>query len=271
LSSSALPAWSEAFTDVPRAPTLDGIDITADWAYGDRRGSGVRVAVIDSGVDVTHPWVGGLAGAVVVEPDPDGEPPDVRYIAGPHDDLYGHGTACAAIIRRIAPDVELWSVRVLGERLTGKAWVFAAGIEWCLEHGVRVLNLSLSTSNDDYFETFHDLVDRCAYEGVVIVSAMANEAKATYPSEFAGVLSVAATEGEDVERILRNPRPPAEWGAPGIDVEVAWLSGATMTVTGNSFATPVIAGHVARILAAHPELTVWQVRTVLAALAANAG
>ena len=271
MSSSAVPAWAEAFLDVPRAPTLDGIDITPEWAYGDRRGRGVRVAVIDSGIEAGHPQVGGVAGAVVVEPDPDGEPPDVRCIEGPHEDLYGHGTACAGIIRRVAPDAELWSVRVLGERLTGKAWVFAAGLEWCLEHGVRVLNLSLSTSNDDYFETFHDLVDRCAYEGVVLVSAMANERKATYPSEFAGVLSVAATDGADVEQIFRNPKPPAEWGAPGIDVEVAWLGGGTMTVTGNSFAAPVIAGHVARILATHPELTVWQVRTVLAALAANAG
>jgi subtilisin len=271
LTNSALPAWADAFTDVPRAPTLDGIDITPDWAYGDRRGAGVRVAVIDSGVDASHPWVGGLAGAVVIEPDPDGEPPDVRYVEGPHDDLYGHGTACAAIIRHLAPDVELWSVRVLGERLTGKAWVFAAGVEWCLEHGMRVLNLSLSTSNDDYAETFHRLVDRCAHENVLLVSAMANEHKATYPSEFAGVLSVAATEGPDLEQILRNPKPPAEWGAPAIDVEVAWLGGVTMTVTGNSFAAPVVAGHVARILAAHPELSTWQVRTVLAALAANAG
>ena len=270
MSTGARPAWADAFTNVPRAPGLGDIGITSEWAYGDRRGAGVKVAVIDSGVDGTHPWVGGLDGAVVVEPDPEGEPPDVRYVEGPHDDLYGHGTACAAIIRRIAPEVELWSVRVLGERLTGKAWVFAAGLEWCLEHGVRVLNLSLSTSNDDYFDTFHELVDRCAYEGVVLVSAMANERKATYPSEFAGVFSVAATEGTDVERILRNPNPPAEWGAPGIDVEVAWLEGGTMTVTGNSFGAPVVAGHVARILGAHPNLSVWQVRTVLAELAANA-
>jgi len=269
VSRGARPAWAEAFTDVLPAPGLPGIGITPAWAYGDGRGTGVRVAVIDSGVDASHPWVGGLAGAVVVEPDPDGD--DARYVEGPHDDLYGHGTACAAIIRRLAPDVELISVRVLGERLTGKAWVFAAGLEWCLDHGVRVLNLSLSTSNDDYFDTFHELVDRCAYEGVVLVSAMANERKATYPSEFAGVFSVAATDDTDMERILRNPNPPAEWGAPGIDVEVAWLDGGTMTVTGNSFAAPVVAGHVARILGAHPELTVWQVRTVLAELAANAG
>ena len=270
MTGTTLPAWGEAFADPPGAPTLGGIEISPDWAYGDRRGRGVRVAVIDSGIDGAHPLVGGLAGSVIVEPDPDGEPPDVRHIEGPHDDLYGHGTACGAIIRSVAPDVELWSVRVLGERLTGKAWVFGAGIEWCLEHDIRVVNLSLSTSNDDWAEMFHDLVDRCVHAGVVLVSAMANEYKPTYPSEFSGVLSVAATAGLDTEVLLRNPQPPAEWGAPGVDVEVAWLDGSTITVTGNSFAAPVVAGHVARILGAHPDLSVWQVKTVLAALAANA-
>lgn len=270
MSASSLPAWSEAFTPELRAPTLDGVEITADWAYGDRSGIGVRVAVIDSGVDASHPVVAGLAGAVAVEPDPEGEPPDVRTVEGDHDDLYGHGTACAGIIRALAPAVELWSVRVLGERLTGKAWVFAGGLEWCLANGIRVVNLSLSTANAAFAETFHELVDRCAHAGVVLVSAMANEPRATYPSQFAGVLSVAATTGRDREQVVRNPNPPAEWGAPGVDVEVAWLGGTTATVTGNSFAAPVVAGHVARILGAHPELTVWQVKTVLAALATNA-
>lgn len=268
--STTLPAWADGFTAGLPAPSLDGVDITPSWAYGDRSGAGVRVAVIDSGIDGSHPRVGGVAGAVAVEPDPDGEPPDVRVVDGPHQDLYGHGTACAAIIRAVAPAAELWSVRVLGERLSGKAWVFAAGLEWCLDNGIQVVNLSLSTSNDDYAETFHELVDRCAHAGVVLVSAMANERKTTYPSQFAGVLSVAATEGDDLERFVRNPRPPAEWGAPGVDVDVAWLGGGSATVTGNSFAAPVVAGHVARILGAHPHLTVWQVKTVLAALAANA-
>jgi subtilisin family serine protease len=191
-------------------------------------------------------------------------------VAGPHGDLYGHGTACAGIIRSLAPGVELWSVRVLGERLTGKGWVFAAGLEWCIENGMDVVNLSLSTSSDDYFGVFHELVDQAVHAGIALVSAMANERKATYPSEFSGVLSVATVEEKDPERFWRNPGPPAEWGAAGVDVEVAWLGGATMEVTGNSFAAPVIAGHAARVLGAHPGLAPWQVKSVLAALAENA-
>ena len=99
---------------------------------------------------------------------------------------------------------------------------------------------------------------------------MANEKKATYPSEFSGVLSVAAVEDKDPERFWRNPGPPAEWGAAGIDVEVAWLGGATVEVTGNSFAAPVMAGHAARVLGAHQGLSPWQVKSVLAELAENA-
>jgi subtilisin len=66
-----------------------------------------------------------------------------------------------------------------------------------------------------------------------------------------------------------SPAAPAEWGAAGIDVEVAWKGGGTLTATGNSFAAPVVAGHLARIVAAHPGITPWQARTVLASLATN--
>ena len=80
----------------------------------------MRVAVIDSGVDADHPSVRGVDGHVIVEYDPDAEG-SVRLVDGVHGDLYGHGNACAAIIRALAPEIELYSVRVLGERLTGKA------------------------------------------------------------------------------------------------------------------------------------------------------
>ena len=59
-------------------------------------------------------------------------------------------------------------------------------------------------------------------------------------------------------------------GRSGIDVEVAWTGGGTITATGNSFAAPVVAGHLARIVGAHPGITPWQARTVLAAVADNA-
>jgi subtilisin family serine protease len=147
--------------------------------------------------------------------------------------------------------------------------VFARGLEWCIDNDMHVVNLSLSTTNDDWYAGFHELCDEAAHAGIVLVAALSNIRKASYPAQFSSVLSVAATAGGDQETFVCNPSPPAEWGAAGIAVEVPWLEGRSIVSTGNSFATPVIAGHVARILGAHPGLMPWQVRTVLAALAAN--
>ena len=266
------PAWSEAFLDGDVAPApplvLPGV-VTTDWAYGDGRGRGVRVAVVDSGIEADHPAVGGLAGAVEVLVDRD-DGDAVTVVEGAHDDLYGHGTACAGLVRAVAADVELISVRVLGAGLRGSADAFAGAVEWCIDHGVQVVNLSLSTSNVDYLPRFWALVDRAAFAGVVLVSAMSNERKRTIPSELAGVFSVAAGPGRDLEAVWCNPHGPAEWGAAGIDLEVAWKDGGWVVASGNSFSAAVVTGHLARVLAAHPGLSPWQARTVLAAVAVNA-
>ena len=106
-------------------PRID-LPIDQDWAWGGATGAGITVAVVDSGVDAAHPAVGAVQRAIALRWDP--ETSQVLTTEGPHDDLFGHGTACAGIIRRAAPDAALWSVRVLGSRLTGKGLVFAAGL-----------------------------------------------------------------------------------------------------------------------------------------------
>jgi subtilisin family serine protease len=266
-----LPAWSEPFhrDQLPAAPPLDlSATITPSWAYGDGSGAGVRVAVVDSGVDADHPLVRGVSRAIEVQRDRTSED-GVRFVEGPHDDLYGHGTACAGIIRELAPAAELVSVRVLGSNLKGSGVLFAHGLDWCIENGVHVVSLSLSTGNEALAQTFWDLVDRATYRRVILVSALNNERKRSIPSEYAGVFSVACAPGRDRERFWYNPDAPAEWGASGIDVEVGWSGGGTITASGNSFAAPVIAGHLARIIGAHPGIAPWQARTILAALAEN--
>ena len=267
-----LPAWSEPFhSDQLGSARQLGFPcpITREWAYGDGSGAGVRVAVIDSGIEATHPAIGNVHTAIVVERDPSTED-GVRFVEGPHDDLYGHGTACGGIIRSLVPEIELISLRVLGTNLKGSAFTFAHGLDWCIEHDVQVASLSLSTGNDDYAETFWDLVDQASYRGLLLVAALNNEPKRSIPSEFAGVFSVACAPGTDRERFVFNPNGPAEWGTAGIDVDVPWSGGGSVNATGNSFAAPVIAGHLARIVGAHPGITPWQARSILAALADNA-
>jgi subtilisin len=229
----------------------------------------VDVAVIDSGIDASHRFVGHVESAVALTYDSSLED-RVRKVEGPHEDLFGHGTACAGIIRVAAPDCRLHSIRVLGERLTGKGVVFAAGLEWAIEHGHQVVNMSLSTGREDYFAVFHELADEAYFKGVMLVCAVNNVAGASYPSEYASVFSVAAHDAKDPFGFDFNPSPPAEFGAPGIDIEVAWSGGSTIVTTGNSFAAPHIAGLIARILSKHRGLTPFQMKTVLHAIADNA-
>ena len=267
---TSLPAWSEAFTGEslrPVHPLRLAEPVSRALAWGSGTGAGVKVAVVDSGVDAGHPRVGGLVGGVAIEPAEDGEP---KLTDGVHPDLYGHGTACAGIIRGLAPACELYSVRVLGATLRGRSSVFAAGLEWALEHGMDVVNLSLSTKNPANLAYYYELVDRAVFADVMLVSAVNNVRAPSYPSLFSGVFSVAAGPGQDPERFLANPAPPAEFGAPGIDVEVAWADGGTLVATGNSFAAPHIAGILARIVGQHPGITVAEAKMLLRALADNA-
>ena len=243
--------------------------VTPEWAWGGSTGAGVKVAVVDSGVDPSHPLVGHVAGGIGIEHAPD-EPGQVRFTAD-HEDLCGHGTACASVIRELAPEAEIHSVRVLGAQMTGRGVVFAAGIRWAIDHGMHVVNLSLSTGKKEFFGTFHELADAAYFRNVMLVSAANNAPMPSYPSLYSSVLSVAATDGQDRERFSYNPDPPVEFGAPGIDVPVGWLGGETITATGNSFAAPCIAGLTARILGKHPGLAPFQVKTILRELADNVG
>ena len=226
------------------------------------------MAVVDSGIDAAHPEVGAVDRGIALAWDP--ETDEVAGTEGPHDDLFGHGTACAGIIRRTAPDATLWSVRVLGSRLTGQGVVFAEGLRWAIREGARVVNLSLSTGREDYFGLFHEIADQAAFAGVVLVCATNNVPAPTFPSQFSSVISVAAHDGRDPFALDANPAPPTDFGAPGIDVRVPWLSGSTVVTTGNSFAAPHVTGLVARMLSKHPHLTPYEVKTVLRAVASNA-
>lgn len=266
------PAYSWQF-DPAVLPRVAGLPLAGaidrEWAWGGSSGSGVRVAVVDSGIESGHPAVGTVDGATSLTYD-EAAPDHVRIDDGPHGDLFGHGTACAGLIRAVAPDCRLYSVRVLGERLTGRGAVFAAGLRWAVQAGMQVVNVSLSTHRDAYLPALHEIADNAYFNRTMLVCAVNNVPAASYPSQFAAVLSVAAHQRHDPFGFDYNPSPPVEFGAPGIDVEVAWRGGGTMTVTGNSFAAAHITGLVARMLGKHPGLTPFQVKTVLHAVADNA-
>jgi subtilisin family serine protease len=268
-----LPAWSEPFVgergrSISHRPPFGQLD--RDWAWGGSDGSGVTVAIIDSGVEGDHPAVGGrLVRSVRVELDESGQP---VVLDDPESvDVVGHGTACAGIIHSLAPGADLVSIRVLGPDNRGKGIVFAAGLDWAIEQGATVVNLSLSSKSDALYGTFHELADRAYFANVLLVSAANNFPGASYPSLFAAVLSVAAHDLPDPGVIYYNPDPPVEFGAYGVDVDVAWKGGTRMLATGNSFAAPHIAGYAALIRSKHPDASPFEVKTILAAIADSAG
>jgi subtilisin len=265
------PAWSSAFTPdavQPLARVLPLDTITPEQAWGDGSGRGVKVAVIDSGIDASHPAVGdAVRGYVTVHEGTDGP----RFELEPHADAFGHGTACAGIIRSIAPECELYSVKVLGSGLSGRGNVFAAGLQWAIQNGMQVCNLSLGTTRKEFFGLLHELADMAFFRRVVLVTAANNLPIPSFPSLYASVISVASHDVPDPYRFYYNPAPPVEFGAPGVNVRVAWLAGGWITATGNSFAAPHITGLVAKILGQHPGLSLFQVKTILRALASNMG
>jgi subtilisin family serine protease len=267
VTEEPLPAWSEPFTGedlshLARRSQVAGIDRA--WAFAGAAGRGVTVAIIDSGLERDHPaLLGRVVESVTVELV-DGEPNVVRDEAG---DLFGHGTACGGIVLGFAPDVELVSIRVLGADLRGKGAAFLAGLEWAIERGVDVANLSLSSKSEQLFPAFHEVVDAAYFARVALVSAANNMRGASYPSLFSSVLSVAAHAVPDPWRWYYNPSPPVEFGAWGVDVPIAWKDGGSTVATGNSFAAPHIAGLVARLCSKHPGLTPFEIKAVLAATA----
>ena len=270
MTSSELPAWSEPFTnrrrELRRRLRVKGV--TREWAWGGASGAGVRVGIIDSGLENAHPRLRGrVVQNVTVEMTDDGP----TVVPDEHVDMFGHGTACGDIILSLAPEVELVSIRVLGADLRGKGTAFAAGLEWAIEQDIQVLNLSLSSKSESLYPVFHDLADRAYFASIALVSAANNVPAPSYPSLFSSVFSVAAHAEPDPWRIYYNPAPPVEFGAWGVDVPIAWKDGGSTVATGNSFAAPHVAGLVALILSKHPGLTPFEVKTILASVADNPG
>jgi subtilisin len=261
-----VPAWSvvgDAAASIERVPILPS-QISREWAFGSATGSGVRVAVVDSGIEPGHPAVGDVQQAVAVAEDGEGIEDDRE------GDQCGHGTACASIIRAIAPDCELISVRVLGAGYTGSGPALLRGLRWAVDEGCDVINMSLSTTKSKFVETLHELADRAYFQRSMIVASAHNMPVESYPWRFSSVISVGSHDRTDPLTYFVNPSPPVEFFARGMDVDVAWLGGDTITATGNSFAAPHLSGVCALIRSAHRMLTPVQMKTVLAQTATNA-
>jgi subtilisin len=266
----SLPAWSLPAGEARRIEI--GVEwperVTRDWAFGDATGEGVRVCILDSGVERGHPLVGELEGSVAVTKTADG---GIEVNDDAEGDLCGHGTACAGIVRSLAPKASLYSVRVLGAGFKGSGPVLLGGLRWAIEQGFDVINMSLSTTKRQFAELLHELADSAYFRRTVLIASAHNMPVESYPWRFSSVISVGSHEEPDALTFFYNPAPPVEFFARGVGVEIAWVGGGTIRSSGNSFATPHIAGICSLILSKHPELTPFQLKNVLYLTANNVG
>jgi subtilisin family serine protease len=224
-------------------------------------GRGLRIAVIDSGVNPGHPHISGVAGGVsIVGPD---EIEEDSFL-----DVLGHGTAVMAAIQERAPEAEYFAVKLFHKSLRTSTPALLAAIEWAIAKGVDAVNLSLGTLNFEYEGRFRTLVENAAARGTILVSAREAGDKICLPGCLPGVIGVKVDwdcprtryrfQDEEGGRVYYASGYPRS--LPGMPRE--------RNLHGISFAVANMTGFVLRARESHP---MDDIQAVLAAEAAVIG
>jgi subtilisin family serine protease len=232
------------------------------------RGKGIRIAVLDSGVEWDHADLQGIriADDIVIEED-DGV---LVTKPGKRIDLFGHGTAVASIIHEVAPEAEIGSIRVLDARNQSQSEMICFGARVAMERGYHILNCSFGARLKAHILMFKDWVDDAYLAGIHVVAACNNDdfRKAEWPGDFSSVLTVNMLATPEREMIFRNPPGTlVEFAALGVNVAVPWKGGLRREATGSSFAAPRAAGLLARTLSLFPKLSPLQAKCLLQEIA----
>jgi subtilisin family serine protease len=227
-------------------------------AHALSQGVGVKVAVLDTGVDRTHPALRGrLKGGYDYVSD-DADPTDVATGSdangnGLVDDAYGHGTFVAGLLALVAPDARIMPYRVLNSDGVGNVFVVAQAILDAADAGAKVVNISFGTDQAVESRTLTEAIATVQARGVVVVAAAGNNGSTdqNFPAADTGVLSVSATDGASLSP-WANRGGWVKVAAPGDDVVGPVPGGAYAQWSGTSMATPVVAGQIALVRALHP-------------------
>lgn len=217
-------------------------------------GAGIRIAVLDSGIDYNHPdlkdnYKGGYNFAYG-----NSDPFDdslMSYIPS------GHGTHVAGIIAArnngtgvvgVAPEASLYALKVLDAGLNGDVSNIIAAIEWAIANNIQIINMSIGSSI--FSQALKDACDKAAQAGIILVAAAGNynNPYIEYPAAFGSVIAVTATAADDT-RPLFSYGPEMELAAPGVNIKSTIPGGGYKLMTGTSQASPHVAGAAAVLLA----------------------
>ncbi len=226
-------------------------------------GRGVKIAVIDSGIELSHPALrhARLVDDIAFELSASGI---VTRAPGWGIDKFGHGTAVAAIIQRIAPEAQLGSFRVMDHRLASKFQIIKEAARLAIDLGYHILNCSFGSRADiQKIEHFKPWIDAAYRHGVHIVSACNNDnfRVAEWPGHFPTVITVNMAKIPSDVLLFRwdvlggnFSRHLVEFAACGVDIAVPWKDGGVRNETGSSFAAPHVSGLLGRLLSRYPKL-----------------
>jgi PKD repeat protein len=247
-----------------------GVDrIDAEIVHSYNEGTGVNVAIIDTGIDYNHPDLDDNYKGGYDFVNDDGDPMDDR----------GHGTHCAGIVAAeynsigvlgVAPQAYLYAVKVLDD--TGSGWVsdIIAGIDWSVNNGVQIISMSLGS---DYPSTsLKDACDAAYNSGLLLVAAAGNDYyrrgkteinTVDYPARYDSVIAVGATDNTNKKASWSSTGSALELAAPGVSITSTYWDDTYATASGTSMACPHVVGTAALVWAGEPTLTNVQVRNRL--------
>ncbi len=210
----------------------------------DATGAGVRVAVVDSGLDAGWPAAEARLGIDLSDAPKGGN-------AATHDHL-GHGTACASILWSLAPGVEVYPVRIFHRRLESRISVLVRAIEWAVERRMQVVNLSLGTVEKKGFERLYRACEAARRQGLILVAAVEAKSGVSYPAVFDNAIGVAGGYFPNGHDFAYRPDDAVEAVAQG-RCRVRTVGGRYRWVDATSFAAPHLSGIVALLLERHPD------------------
>jgi subtilisin len=211
------------------------------------KGSGIKVAILDTGIDNRHPDIS------------NNFTNGVNFTTNnlnDHMDRQGHGTHVAGIIAGtnndfgivgVAPEAELYSVKVLGDDGSGSIEGIVKGIDWAISQEMDIISMSLGTSVDPG-SYFHNAIKRARAAGIVIVAASGNENTSIgWPAAYDEVIAVGAVNQAMSRAMFSNFGDELDIAAPGVNILSTYLNDSYAKLSGTSMATPIVAGVVALI------------------------
>ena len=237
--------------------------VQAPAAWKATRGAGVKLVVIDTGIDRTHPDlapnVKGGWNAITKGDD--------------FTDDNGHGSHCSGTIAAVdddmgvvgvAPKVDLYGVKVLDAEGSGTFDDVIAGMQWAVDNKMEIASMSLGASQGN--EALSDMVAAMEKAGVILIAAAGNSGDSVgYPAAYPGAIAIAASDSKDKLAYFSSRGPEVANIAPGVDVRSTVMNGGYETMSGTSMATPHMAGLTALYVAKHKGATPKAARAALAA------